>query len=299
MSAIINLEYNRSLNMWENDKTLQEIRRIVCSTPLSDIEFSSLVGIGKATGLSPYLREIWALKYKKRNKDTGVMEEQPAQIFIGRDGYRKGAQRHPDYEYHQVNAVYSKDEYRVINDEVQHNFGFSNRGELLGAYCIVKRKSSSRPCYVMVTMSEYYQKQSLWLTKPETMIKKVAEAQALRQAFQETFAGTYSDAELPQEPSNNNVRQLASSPGSTQTERLKHLLRNDSHSEMDDTFHENIQMRLLSSLIDETQLSDERLDGALEHYSVQALEDLTSDQRQDFIRNLKKIKQQQQGTTND
>ena len=47
-------------------------------------------------------------------------------------------------------------------------------------------------------MEEYSLPQSLWKSKPETMIKKVAEAQALRQSFQEVFAGTYSYAEIPQ-----------------------------------------------------------------------------------------------------
>src|ERR1700679_958143 len=215
MSAIIQFK-PAVVDMWNDDKKLEEIRRMVSpSAPLTDIEFSLMVELGRATQLNPFMREIWAVKYK-----NGV----PASIFIGRDGYRKAAQRQKDYEYHQVNAVYSKDEFRIANDEIQHNYGFSNRGDLIGAYCIVKRKSSSKYTYVMVTMEEYSLPQSLWKSKPDTMIKKVAEAQALRQAFQEVFSGTYSDVELP-EQENPTLKIIG---GNTQTEKLNRLLNNQS-----------------------------------------------------------------------
>lgn len=272
-NAMINLEHNRVLNMWENDKQLLEVRKIVCDKPLSDMEFGLLVQLGKGTGLNPFLKEIWAIKYSPST---------PAQIFIGRDGYRKAAQRQPDYEYHQVNAVYSKDEFRITNDEILHNYGFSNRGELIGAYCIVKRKSSCRPTYVMVSMTEYHQNQGVWKSKPETMIKKVAEAQALRQSFQEALAGTYLEEELPLKPHMNNVRQLTplNSEGNTQTERLKNLL-----STTPNTYEHNE----LSQLIASVGLSEERLNKALAHYNVSSLDDLSGEQRQDFTNNLKKI----------
>ena len=49
--------------------------------------------------------------------------------------------------------------------------------------------------FTFVELSEYDTKQSVWKTKPATMIKKVAEAQGLRWAFQELFAGTYEESE--------------------------------------------------------------------------------------------------------
>lgn len=268
MRAIINLDHNRSLDMWECDKQLQEIRRYVCSEPLSDIEFGLLVQLGRSTGLNPFNKEIWVIKYSAKA---------PAQIFISRDGYRKGAQRNPEYEFHESYAVYSKDEFRVCNGEIQHNYGLANRGELVGAYCLVKRKSSNKPTHVMVSMSEYYQPQGLWKTKPETMIKKVAEAQALRQSFQETFTGTYSDAELPQEPKVNNVRQIT---GNTQTEKLKNLLNITAIQEVPND---------LTYWLNASGVSDDRIDKALEHYGVDLLEELSFEQQQNFIENLKKI----------
>ena len=132
MSNVIALN-NTTIDMWSNASKLAEIRKLVSpSAPLTDIEFSFLVELGKATQLNPFMREIWAVKYKQGT---------PASIFLGRDGYRKAAQRQKDYEYHQVNAVYSDDEFKIVNNEIQHSYGFSNRGQLIGAYCIVKRKT--------------------------------------------------------------------------------------------------------------------------------------------------------------
>ena len=274
------LATSHTIDMWNCAEKLEEIRKIVSTTPLTDVEFSCLVELGRATQLNPFMREIWAVKYK-----AGVA----ASIFIGRDGYRKAAKRDRDYEYHQVNAVYSNDDFKVCNDEILHSYGFSNRGELVGAYCLVKRKSSNRPTYVMVTMAEYKIPQGLWNSKPETMIKKVAEAQALRQSFQDLLAGTYSDAELPQDKPQ--LRIVNAPQGSTQTERLKTLLNCDAHEEPADTcaIISKSQIDTILELLECAELPEERFNKALGNYGVSYIEDLSLAQADDFIINLRKI----------
>ena len=178
------------LALWEDNKSLADIRKAYAKNA-TDTEFNMLIEMGKATALNPFLREIWLVKY-----GNGA-----AQIFIGRDGYRIAAQRQPDYDYHLVDAVYSNDKFQMWNGEVQHQYEIANRGHLIGAYCVVKRKSASRTMYVYVEFTEYDLKQGLWKSKPATMIKKVAEAQAIRMAFQSTFAGTYAEEELPESKS--------------------------------------------------------------------------------------------------
>jgi phage recombination protein Bet len=175
------------LALWEDSKSLADIRKAYAKNA-TDTEFNMLIEMGRATALNPFLREIWLVKY-----GNGA-----AQIFIGRDGYRIAAQRQPDYDYHLVDAVYSNDKFQMWNGEVQHQYEIANRGSLIGAYCVVKRKSATRTMYVFVEFPEYDLKQGLWKTKPATMIKKVAEAQAIRMAFQSTFAGTYAEEELPE-----------------------------------------------------------------------------------------------------
>jgi len=193
--------------LWKDEKQLAEIKNIY-GKDLSVGEFQVFLQIGMATGLNPFLKEIWAVKYGNA----------PAQIFIGRDGYRKVAQQHPEYDFHLVDAVYEKDTFDVANAEVSHSYDLKERGALIGAYCLVKRKNSSKGVFNFVEFKEYYQgnkdedgkvkqrydkykkeyqpmKPTLWDSKPATMIKKVAEAQTLRMAFQEVFAGTYDESE--------------------------------------------------------------------------------------------------------
>jgi phage recombination protein Bet len=176
---------NKSISIWEGQENLKQIKTIF-APKLNDLEFTVFVEMGKATGLNPFLKEIWAVKYD---------EKSPAQIFIGRDGYRKSAQRSPFYDYHSADAVYSGDEFYVVDGEIKHKYTLTNRGNLVGAYCIAQRKGSSRPSYVYVSENEYNKKFSVWKEKPSTMIKKVAEAQCLKMAFQELFSGSYSEYE--------------------------------------------------------------------------------------------------------
>lgn len=180
--------------LWEEKASLQLVKDTYGKT-LTNMEWNMFMQMGLATGLNPFLREIWAVKYK----------DYPAQVFIGRDGYRKSAQRHPAYDFHTVDAVYENDEFSQESGIVKHKYQLKNRGKCVGAYCVTKRKGSSQPTFVYVEMAEYNSGQSLWKRsdaeaykdrgKPVTMIKKVAEAQCLRMAFQELFAGTYHEYE--------------------------------------------------------------------------------------------------------
>lgn len=176
-----------SMDLWDDQERLKEIKAIF-APKLTNNEFSAFIGMGKANDLNPFTREIWAIKYA---------DNAPAQIFIGRDGYRKSAQRNPDYQTHIVESVHEKDEFKFKNGEVHHEYG-AVRGKLIGAYCMVYKKSCERPTYVYCLLSEYSTGKSLWNAetgKQATMIKKVAEAQALRMAFQEQYSGTYSEFE--------------------------------------------------------------------------------------------------------
>lgn len=176
---------NEHLAIWDDKNKLSEIRS-VCAKNSSDEEFKTLVAIGLATGLNPFLKELWCVKYDK-NK--------PAQIFIGRDGYRKTAQRQKEYDYHQADAIFSNDIFEINDGRVHHVYNLKDRGKLVGAYGIAKRKSASAYSFVYVDLKEYIKPFGVWSEKAATMIKKVAEAQVLRMVYQEIFAGTYDTSE--------------------------------------------------------------------------------------------------------
>jgi len=171
-----------SVAVWEN---VEEIRKVFAPT-LTETEFIFFVELGKYLQANPFMREIWAVKYQK---------DKPASIFLGRDFYRRKAQEQEDYEGHIVEALYENDHIEFENGILKkHIPNLKNPGKLVGAYCVVYKKGKMPFC-VRIRFSEYNKGQSSWRQMPETMIKKVAECQGLRGAYQGIFKGTYGEGE--------------------------------------------------------------------------------------------------------
>jgi phage recombination protein Bet len=171
-----------AIEIWSN---VNEIRKLFAAN-LDEREFTFFMTLGKGLGANPFKREIWAVKYDA---------SKPASIFCGRDFYRRKAQEQEDYNGHVTDAVYTNDQFKVVNGIPEHAYSLVDRGELIGAYTAVYRKSIDKPFFVFVKLSEYDKGFSLWKTMKETLIKKVSEAQGLRGAYQGIFAGTYDESE--------------------------------------------------------------------------------------------------------
>jgi phage recombination protein Bet len=275
-----------NLNIWENEATIEEIRKIYAPTATAT-EFKIFVELGKAANLNPFKKEIWCIKFK----------DNPAQIIIARDGYKKIAQLNPEYEWHQPCAIYANDKITMINGEIHHERANGNRGELTGAYCLVKRKSSARAMHAEVSMDEYDSGQGLWVqnsktpwlkAKPETMIKKVAEAHALRMAFQDSFAGTYIPEEIEEKRE----------PVATKSELLMNKIKAAKGKVIDQepiditetgVLANEEELKEIHALLAVKEFSKKRLDDAMAHYDVEKLADLTSFQAQAFIQILSKL----------
>jgi phage recombination protein Bet len=284
MSKEMQLITSQNMAVWEDSKQVEEIRKIF-APKLNAQEFDAFVGMGKAANLNPFLREIWAVKYA---------DSSPAQIFVGRDGYRKAAQRNHEYDYHECDAVYTNDLFKrnSISGEINHEYNLKDRGELLGAYCIVKRKNSSRPCYTWVKLSEYSTGKSLWhqqTGKPETMIKKVAECQGLRGAFQDLLGGTYGEEEMDYHADTS----LKKAKSEVLLEKLKAAKESSIDAEFSEVEAGNMitdaQLEEIDLLLHAKIFEQDRLAKALKHYNVTLLGDLTCMQAQDFIAILSKL----------
>ena len=266
---------NNELKLWDEPTALQQIRTIF-APKLSPMEWLMFVELGRTTGLNPYLREIWAVKY----------DDKSACIFIGRDGYRKAAQRQPSYDYHRADAVYSKDKFLVSDGVVSHQYSLADRGELLGAYCVVQRKGSSAPSFVYVELKEYSTGKSLWRKaeaqgKPATMIKKVAEAQALKATFQEVFAGTYHEYE--------DWRDDTPQPAAPKPGKGMNGLRAALDIPEEKTEYEVVEssIELLYRLITEKKLSEKTVDLWKKKAKIERLEDMPEALKQQCINYLK------------
>lgn len=113
-------------------------------------------------------------------------------LVQAREGKRRKAGETNELEYMQTEAVYA-----VKDAEGKYKkCEFWEGGELLGATCRIKRKGHDRETVVTVKLSEYNTGYKIWANKPETMIKKVAQSQALSEAFPE-LGGVYDESEIP------------------------------------------------------------------------------------------------------
>jgi len=251
---------------WDNEQVLNDIRAI-CPAQLTKTEFATFINTCRSMNLNPFTKEIYCLK-----NGTAAM-----QIIVARDGYRKVAQREAEYDYHQTDAVYSNDKFRVYHGEVEHEYDLTNRGEIIGAYCTVKRKSSSKSMYAYIDYNEYNQKRNLWLSKPATMIKKVAEAHALRMAFQAVFVGTYDEDEYKKDDAGNVDDALENT---TQNAQQKPVAVNQPMITEE-------QVERIDNLMQLADMSFERvLLGIEKIYNKKELYELTEANAKDFIRRL-------------
>ena len=278
------------MDMWDCKEKLEEMKKLICKVKLTEVEFATFIEIGKGAQLNPFLREIWVVKYD---------EKAPASIFIGRDGYRKAAQRDSEYDYHQCDAVYANDKFAVVDGMPKHEYSLTNRGELIGAYCVAKRHKSSRPMYVFAELAEYTTGKSLWnpqTGKPATMIKKVAESQCLRACFQDLLGGTYAPEEMEREE----ITVIDGETGKTlsKSDLLMNKIKNAKGKTIDveptpvkEETGESAnpdQMKDIHGLIAVKGFNNGRMQKAMEYYGIETLSQLTTAQAEHFKAQLMK-----------
>lgn len=156
---------------------------------VTDQEVKLFIALCSAQKLNPLIKEAYLIKYGS----------QPAQMIVSKDVYQKRANKNPNYEGKKAGVV-------VLNLQgaVDYREGaLVVEGEtLLGGWCEIYKKGCKVPERVEVSFNEYVGKKkdgsinSMWATKPATMIRKVAVAQALREAFTEDFQGMYTPEEV-------------------------------------------------------------------------------------------------------
>lgn len=149
----------------------------------TDNELKLFLYQAQKRGLDPLSRQIHFIKRKRYNTDTEAYEE-VGTIQTGIDGFRVVADRTGKLS------------------GIKRGLITTTNGELIGAWAEVYRSDWQHPAREEVSFKEYCQRKKdgspmgLWKTMPETMIKKVAEAAALRMAFPEDLSGIYSHEEM-------------------------------------------------------------------------------------------------------
>lgn len=172
---------------------------------VSDQEVLMFIELCKAQGLNPFVRDAYLIKYKSKNSNF----DSPATTIVGKDFFIKKANENPAFEGMKAGIVV------VDKDNLIHEREGSLKlpGEtLVGGWCEVYRSDRKFPIKSIVAFDEYVQKKgngevnSMWSSKPGTMIRKVAQSQALREAFPNELRGLYQqeemgiDGKLPEKP---------------------------------------------------------------------------------------------------
>ncbi|OPX89454.1 MAG: RecT family protein [Pelotomaculum sp. PtaB.Bin104] len=159
------------------------IRKTVGKDAINEDEFRRFLYRANKLGLNPLDGTIH-LQARNRKTPEGKWEKVNV-IIIGIDGFRAVGD--------------STGKLAGIKRDVIRN----EKGQLTHAWAEVYRSDWKEPAREVVSLREYVQVKdghpiSLWETKPETMLKKCAEAGAHRMAWASALAGIYIPEEMPE-----------------------------------------------------------------------------------------------------
>lgn len=151
-------------------------------------EVVMFINLCKFSGLNPWLKEAYCIKYGT----------EPATMVVGKEAFQKRAESHPSFDGCESGIIvidgdgqieYRKGSFKLSDDEI------------VGGWAEVWRKDKNHSTRIEVSFDEYAGRKkdgslnSQWGKKPGTMIRKVALVQALREAFPNSFGGMYAAEE--------------------------------------------------------------------------------------------------------
>lgn len=170
--------------------TFDDVRNFICKEA-TIAECRIFLETCKQYHLNPFTKEAYLIHYDNKNGDSA------STIVLGKTCYMKMAEAHPQYDGFEAGVIVFVPE---VGELIHREGSIIYKGEeLVGGWAKTYRKDRSRPFYEEVNFSEYDTKKSLWVTKPATMIRKVALVHTLREAFPATFGGLIDESEVPVE----------------------------------------------------------------------------------------------------
>ena len=181
--------------MWDKGEIEAKLKEMYgCN--LTNHEWMTFKALSRSANANPFRGEIWSVVFGSEEK-----RNRKAAIFLGKNQFLKIAHAQPDYDYHRSQAVYENDEFEMTETGVNYkSCAIKERGELLGAFSLAKRKGSSLPNVKWVDFERYFKDYSpIWKSNSAMMIEKVALSQNLKETWYEPFGapggGVYIDAE--------------------------------------------------------------------------------------------------------
>lgn len=153
-------------------------------------EYARVIMTCAARGLNPLAGDVAVQPHWNKRKNCNELS-----LVMTKDYFQRRAESNPKYDGKEYGIVVLSADGRPVRRE---GCGiYPELGEqLLSGWCRVHVKGHSVPEYAEASFSEYNTGMSLWLSKPATMIAKVAKSQALREAFPNEFQGLYEPEEI-------------------------------------------------------------------------------------------------------
>lgn len=160
------------------------------SNTVTDQEIMMFMMMCKGNHLNPWNREAYCIKYGT----------QPAAMVIGKDAFMKRASANPEYDGMTSGIVV----YDTETSQIDYRTGtivIDDQEKIVGGWAEVFRKDRTHSTRIEVSFNEYAGRKkdgtlnNQWATKPATMIRKVAQVQALREAFPDSLSNLYTSEE--------------------------------------------------------------------------------------------------------
>lgn len=180
--------------------TVKIVRQFFCPKA-TELEALAFAGYCKHTGLNPFLREVYLVKYD---------EAEPASMIVAYQSFMKRAERAEGYGGFRAGIVITPDDPDVQRHPLVEGDKavpgvpppfvaiegtlIPPRWKLAGGWCVVSR-ANRPPVVATVRLEEYLQRRRdgkptrTWERMPATMIRKVPIGQAHRDAWPDELAG--------------------------------------------------------------------------------------------------------------
>jgi phage recombination protein Bet len=186
----------RAVVSWQGHSitiTFADVKRHI-QPKATDQEIVVFLRMAQSLNLNPWAREIYLIKW---------VADEPASYVIAEESYLKAAEQCPEYDGHEAGIIV-----KDAAGNLQHSDGAfyieGEKVELVGGWAKVYRKDRKRPFYIAVNFKECAKMtrkgelNRFWDTMPATMIRKVALARALREAFPSRLGSMVTAAEYPE-----------------------------------------------------------------------------------------------------
>lgn len=198
-------EYKKSDWLTDNEKSVIDRQFFPHGASSDDKRFC--MQVAEQLNLNPLLKQIY---FVPRKTNIGTPQNpnwvEKVEPIAGRDSYLTLA--HRTGQFAGIESYVKIEPCPTLKD----NSKWVNEEDLV-AYATVYKKGFDKPFIVSVRYSEYVQKTNkgdvtkFWKEKPETMLKKVAESQVLRKAF--NITGLYDESELGDNETSLNINNTA------------------------------------------------------------------------------------------